>query len=92
VSVPYSESGWTQSHCPQASVRAALDDEEFWAQVNRNLGLAPDPVDLADDADQDQLDEMGMLAQPCPVCGSRAACAYDNEGLPMVHTTDEADL
>jgi len=92
VSVPYSESGWAQSNCPQAGVRAAANDDEFWAQVNRNLGLAPDLVDTADETDQDQLDGIGRLDQPCPVCGSNVACAFDSEGQALIHVTDEADL
>jgi hypothetical protein len=69
-----------------------MNDDEFWAQVNRNLGLAPDPVDVADQYDQDQLDGLIRTLQGvCPVCGSSGACGYDVEGQPMIHATAEAD-
>lgn len=28
---------------------------------------------------------------PCPVCGEMGACAYDAEGLPMIHAFNEGD-
>jgi hypothetical protein len=71
-----------------------MNDDDFWAQVNRNLGLAPptDLVDISDQIDQDKVDDLIQTLQGiCPVCGSSAACAYDAEGQPLIHATHEAD-
>lgn len=93
----YSESEWLRGECPEHSARLVQHDQEFWDQVNRNLGLVPGPelVDLADDADQDRLDAISQRAQSdqtCPVCGSETVCAYDAQGQALVHAVDEAEL
>ena len=44
-------------------------------------------VDLEDVADED----MWLDWQTCPVCGSEAACGYDNEGRPLIHALPAED-
>jgi hypothetical protein len=90
MTAPFAHAGWIRQ-CPDAEARIAMNDDEFWAQVNRNLGLAPDLVDLSDQIDQDQLDAIPLASQLCPVCGSSRACAYDSEGHALIHATSEAD-
>jgi hypothetical protein len=87
MSAPFAHAGWL-AECSEAGTRRRLNDDDFWAQVNRNLGLAPDPVDIADQYDQAQLDDLVQTLQTtCPVCGSGTACAYDSEGQPLIHAT-----
>jgi len=92
MTAPYADSGWFYDRCPEGASRAAKNDEEFWEQVNRNLGLAPDVVGLSDDADQDRLDGLTLADPICPICGSHGACSYDAEGQPLIHATIEVDL
>ena len=97
MTAPFAHAGWVRQ-CQDGEARAAMNDDEFWAQVNRNLGLAPptDLVDISDQVDQDQVDGLVQTLQTfqltlCPVCGSSGACAYDAEGQPLIHATHEAD-
>ena len=72
--------------CPEADLRAAMTDEEFWDHVLS--AFQPACPDVDDDYDERDLTPFGTLT-PCPVCGEFGACAYDSEGRPMLHTSTE---
>lgn len=69
------------SLCPEAELRAAMSEGEFWAYVFLD---GPD-VDL-EEAERSIAD-----LTPCPVCGNHGPCGYDIEGRPLVHTIDEEE-
>lgn len=62
--------------CPEADLRDAMPDDEFWQHV-----LGQDELD-----DTDPPADLVQLLQPCPVCGEQGACSYDAEGRPLIHT------
>lgn len=67
------------SLCPEAELRAAMDDGEFWAHVF-------DPFTSCVDYDPGYNDPpLGPLTEPCPDCGALGACAWDAEGRPLIH-------
>lgn len=68
------------SLCPEADLRAAMSDGEFWEHV---LGTG-----TTDDGEWYQEGDPAPLGEPCPECGERSECAYDAEGRPMIHATD----
>lgn len=74
--------------CPEADERDAMSDSEFWERVGGNL-LGYDPVA---DYEPDVPDRVEMaelhLSDPCPECGSRGACGWDEQGRPMIHATE----
>lgn len=72
--------------CPEADLRDAMTDDEFWAHVAGTLAGPddPDPDDLA--AWEDVL-----MSEPCSQCGSVGACAYDSEGRPLIHADGFSD-
>ena len=69
--------------CREAAFREGLSDPEFWERVLLG-GKAPGP-----DYDIDLDDIEQMTSSPCPECGQTGACAYDAEGRPMIHTTED---
>jgi hypothetical protein len=75
--------------CPEAAMRAAMTDSEFWAHVFPQ----PDPAGERSPDDQEiaEYELNARLADPCPECGQRGACAYDTEGRALIHvaTDDE---
>jgi hypothetical protein len=68
--------------CPEADMRDAMDDAEFWAHV-----FGQDIA--ADDISWD--DEPTAQLTACRVCGEFGPCGYDAEGKPMIHTTEPED-
>ena len=76
--------------CPDADRLAAMDDAEFWDHIaesihHRDGTAAYDPYDDSHQAlDADLADRNGG---PCPECGAHGACAWDAEGLPLIHAT-----
>lgn len=76
------------SLCPEADIRAAMTDDEFWAHVFPQEaayeGWDPDPED---DAYMATLPS--WVSNPCPVCGSFTECGVDDEGRPLVHAVDK---
>lgn len=70
--------------CPEADLRDAMTEEEFWAHVSANLS----PSDELLDDDGPELD-VAIAPTPCPTCGESGACSYDAEGLPLIHATEE---
>jgi len=69
--------------CPDADERDEIEDAEFWERV---LGQStPEPFE--DDLEIDPQ----LAVEPCPVCGSSGACAYDAEGRALIHTTDDGE-
>jgi hypothetical protein len=57
-----------------------MTDEEFWQDVYPSDGREPDPED-----DQPDPPAVGFLDAPCLTCGTIGPCAYDANGLPLVH-------
>lgn len=79
------------SLCPEAKQRDEMSDAEFWERVGCNI-LGIDPGADYDEMVPDHIEMAEMhLADPCPECGSRGACGYDDEGRPMIHTTPKDD-
>lgn len=82
--------------CPEAELRDAMDDGEFWDHVfNDRHWLHPDdsydedfniPPEVAAEYELEL-----RLANPCPECGQVGACAYDAEGRAMIHVTEDSD-
>ena len=69
------------SLCPEAEMRAAMDDGQFWAHV---LGQ-PDGPDGYDPDEDPWAPEPEPIVEPCVECGQLGACAYDPEGRPLIH-------
>jgi hypothetical protein len=67
--------------CPEADMRDAMTDAEFWEHVARNLGADFEPFDDGTDVD------VAVADSPCAECGEAGACAYDAEGRPLIHAT-----
>lgn len=70
------------SLCPEAALRARMDDGEFWAHV---FGYGQ--------YESEDLDEPEITNQlgPCPECGEHGPCAYDLLGRPLFHMNDRDD-
>jgi hypothetical protein len=64
-------------------MRAAMSDGEFWQHV---LGAGH-----TDDGEWLIEGDAPPLGEPCTECGAHAACAYDEEGRPMIHATGGDD-
>ena len=82
--------------CPEADMRDAMTDEEFWAHVlQRTDELVADrewdPDDDPNIPDQAEYELEARLADPCPECGQVGACAYDAEGRALIHVVEEDD-
>lgn len=70
------------SLCPEFDKRNAMSDDDFWDYVfNRDNAEVEDY----------EPPEVSKIDIPCTVCGEQGACGYDNEGRPMIHTTEEED-
>ena len=70
--------------CPEADMRDAMTDDEFWAHVAQNL------AGPTWDMDDEGLDiDVQVAAVPCAECGEVGACAYDSEGRALIHATTE---
>lgn len=74
--------------CPEADMRDAMSDDEFWEHVANNLSPPEFDPPLWDDGPD--LD-VSVATEPCPTCGSGGACAYDAEGRPLIHARTEED-
>jgi len=74
-----------QSACPEARVRSAMSDDDFWSHV-----LLGEQLEYFD-PDEDDLDQTSTQNEPCPECGERGPCGYDMLGRPMIHTTEDDD-
>jgi hypothetical protein len=79
--------------CPEHELRAAMDDGEFWAHVLLPPGddREYDPDDDPNIPDLAEYELNARLAGPCPECGQHGACAYDDEGRPLIHVTDDEE-
>jgi hypothetical protein len=79
--------------CPEAELRDAMNDGEFWAHVFGQDGPDQDydPADDPNYPDPAELELNARLADPCPECGQVGACAYDAEGRPMIHVGEDSD-
>jgi hypothetical protein len=69
--------------CPEADMRDAMPEDEFWEHVL----LAGHPEMSPDDEDLDP-PATGLVDEPCGVCGELNACMWDAEGRPLIHATD----
>jgi hypothetical protein len=75
--------------CPEAELRDAMDDGEFWAHVlqpGQEQGPDYEPEE-PDEGDISEWDVEHRLAEPCPECGQLGACSYDAEGRALIHVT-----
>lgn len=61
--------------CGEADLRDAMSDEDFWAHVFPQMEWEPTIEEEYEPA----------AGSPCDECGAPGACAYDQEGRPMVH-------
>lgn len=78
--------------CPEADLRDGMTEPEFWQHVLQGAILPEYQEDDPDGLYYDGPDvDVALSQQPCPTCGSSAACGYDSEGRPMIHTTDPED-
>lgn len=67
--------------CPEADMRDAMSDDEFWAHVEPTWGYDDERPDL----------DAAIAQDVCGECGSTGACAYDSEGRALIHATTEED-
>jgi hypothetical protein len=73
--------------CPEAELRDAMTDSEFWEHVFPQPDPDPEDFDIPPEvAAQWELDD--RLATPCPECGQIGACAYDVDGRALIHVTE----
>lgn len=72
--------------CPEADLRDAMSDDEFWAHVFPQ----PEPFDQWEDVPEV---DITLAVMPCRVCGSDGSCGTDAEGRALIHADgwDEAD-
>lgn len=78
--------------CSEADARDAMTDEEFWVHVyNQDDHREYDPDDDLNIPDQAEYEMEARLADPCPECGQKGACAYDDEGRALIHVTQDDD-
>jgi hypothetical protein len=73
--------------CPEADMRDAMTDDEFWEHVLNNL-VPPYEEPEIDGPDID----VQMRAEPCTVCGEAGACGYDAEGRALIHAIGDEDV
>lgn len=73
--------------CPEADMRDAMTDGEFWEHVAANLSGGPrwDMDDEGPDLD------VAVSTKPCAECGASGACAYDSEGRALIHADGDED-
>ena len=77
--------------CPEHDLRAAMTDDEFWAHVFPQTIPEGGWDDTPSLIDQEDIVNLAGIATPCPECGQSRACAYDQEGRPMIHVTEAVD-
>ena len=73
--------------CPEAAMRAAMTDSEFWSHVYHQHEF-DDPRE-PDDKEIAEYELDAKLAEPCPECGQYGACSYDLEGRPLIHVVEQ---
>lgn len=77
------------SPCEVNIRRAAMTDEDYWADVAASLGHPQDPIEPDPDDDPPDPPAVTLYDSPCAVCGTTGACAYDANGLPLIHADEE---
>lgn len=60
-----------------------LSDEELLAYL---MEVPDQPIG----ADWESIDPV-IAGEPCPECGATGACAWDNEGRPLIHAIGSDD-
>lgn len=78
--------------CASSPEAQALSGAEFWDAVYSQHQRPYEP----EEPDEIELLEMGYvnrldIAPPCPECGGHGACAYDDEGRPLIHAVKDHD-
>lgn len=76
--------------CPEADYRDSLADDEFWDHVFNGHVSEPDYDDVSPEVAA-EWELTDRLANPCPECGQRGACAYDAEGRALIHVSEGED-
>lgn len=70
--------------CPEADLRDAMTDDEFWAHIYPSE--RPEP-DIEDPNEPELVSDLPVT--PCEVCGAtETSCGYDETGRPWVHCDD----
>lgn len=69
--------------CPESEYRASLSDEDFWPYVLQGIR----PEDPHPEPELPEWPDEPQMA-PCPECGERGACAYDEQGRALIHATE----
>ena len=79
--------------CPEADKRAAMDDGEFWDYMLNSIVPGEAPTEDGSDwePDEDFFEFEPWNREPCPECGGYGACAYDQEGRPLIHAVKDHD-
>lgn len=77
--------------CPEAELRDAMAEGEFWAHVLQPGEGADYEPDEPDDGEISEMEIERRIADPCPECGQRGACAYDADGRALIHVTESDD-
>lgn len=79
----------TTGMCAVNVRRSTMSDEDYWADVAASLGH---PQDVEYDPDDDEPDPPAVTVydSPCAVCGTTGPCAYDANGLPLIHADEES--
>lgn len=75
--------------CPEADMRDAMTDDEFWEHVDSSLmRVHEEQMAWYESWSVPELPEV-QVDTPCDVCGNwTGPCGYDPDGLPYLHIQD----
>lgn len=76
-----------QIFCASSAEAQLMSDDLFWLHVFRTEGHF---VEEEYNPDHESMDDF-LGVELCPVCGASGACAWDMEGLPLVHPKPKDD-
>ncbi len=71
--------------CASSLEAQSMTDEDFWYFVFTTEGM-PEEDDY--DPNHEAMDDF-LTEQACSICGQVGACAWDAEGLPLVHPVSD---
>ena len=77
--------------CPMTVRRSTMTDAEWEADVMELLGYPQNPVEPDPEDDQPDPPGVSLYDTPCPACGATGPCAYDANGLPLIHADEEIE-
>lgn len=67
------------------------DDDPKWRDGCARHDSATDRRGEIERSEPEFDEPMLQFEDPCPTCGERGPCGYDQEGRVLVHPTEEAD-